>query len=449
MNTDYFDYMPQKFYLLSVKNRRLFSYESADRSIEMAVEEAFEKLPRLEGGNVYAVFKYEPVMLKVMMELSEMLKKQYPNIQQLPAFMRKLEVGDIFIRHQAGAPLPDLKRTIIKVLALTKGRNPQHEDNNFVLNWCKLYLIYDTCSFGFLSDKIYAGEDDPDKRVCRFCRKTGKDRFRDESHAIMEALGNRLLICNEECDECNHDFESTVEKHLFKFLEINRTLYNVSGKGSKNHHLEGLNFHIHPDPATLQPVVYLMQDKIVNDTYKGSPTGKIHLYNNGEVSFNGIYKALVKIAVDLIPSDRMSHFIKTGQWVHGDFEGENLPVYLYGEHDEFFEQPVVDLFFKKEGSPDFSPYCTVILYIFNSIFIYTLPYCDIDGERFAIDRALKSHFSLFKSKQYLHVPEWEEFDANDRTVGNPIYKIPVIPTGVNYKVEFRPSDDEVFEIKRK
>lgn len=129
---------------------------------------------------------------------------------------------------------------------------------------------------------------------------------------------------------------------------------------------------------------------------------------------------------------------------------KRIDAYLAGkEHDEFFEQPVVDLFFKKEGSPDFSPYCTVILYIFNSIFIYTLPYCDIDGERFASDRALKSHFSLFKSKQYLHVPEWEEFDANDRTVGNPIYKIPVIPTGVNYKVEFRPSDDEVFEIKRK
>ena len=66
MNTDYFDYMPQKFYLLSVKNRRLFSYESADRSLETAVEEAFERLPRLEGGNVYAVFRYEPVMLKVV-----------------------------------------------------------------------------------------------------------------------------------------------------------------------------------------------------------------------------------------------------------------------------------------------------------------------------------------------------------------------------------------------
>jgi hypothetical protein len=192
-----------------------------------------------------------------------------------------------------------------------------------------------------------------------------------------------------------------------------------------------------------------MQDKIVNDTYKGSPTGKIQLYNNGEVSFYGIYKALVKIAVDLIPSDRMSHFIKTGQWVHGDFEGENLPVYLYGEHDEFFEQPVVDLFFKKENSPVFSPYCTVILYIFNSIFIYTLPYCDVDGERFASSGTLGQHFGFFKSKQYLHVPEWEEFDANDKTVGNPMYKIPVIPTGVNYKVECRPSDDEVFEIKRK
>ena len=66
MNTDYFDYKPQRFYLLSVKSRRLFSFQSADRSLEAAVEEAFERLPRLEGGNVYAVFRYEPVMLKVL-----------------------------------------------------------------------------------------------------------------------------------------------------------------------------------------------------------------------------------------------------------------------------------------------------------------------------------------------------------------------------------------------
>ena len=176
MNTDYFDYIPQRFYLLSEKSRRLFSFQSADRSLEAAVEEAFERLPRLEGGNVYAVFRYEPVMLKVMTELAEQLKKQYRNIQQLPAFMRQLEKGDIFIRHQAGAPLPDLKRTIIKVLALTKGRDTQLEDNHFVLNWCKLYLKYDTYSFGFLSEKIYVGEDNPDKRVCRFCGKTGKMR---------------------------------------------------------------------------------------------------------------------------------------------------------------------------------------------------------------------------------------------------------------------------------
>lgn len=449
MNTDYFDYMPQRFYLLSVKSRRLFSFQSADRSLEAAVEEAFERLPRLEGGNVYAVFRYEPVMLKVMTELAEQLKKQYPNIQQLPAFMRQLEKGDIFIRHQAGAPLPDLKRTIIKVMALTKGRDTQLEDNHFVLNWCKLYLKYDTYSFGFLSEKIYVGEDNPDKRVCRFCGKTGKDRFKDESHAIMEALGNRQLICNEECDECNHIFESTVEKHLFKLLEINRTLYNVSGKGSKNHHLEGLNFHIHPDPGTLRPVVYLMQEKIINDVYKGRPTGKILLFNNGLISLNGIYKALVKIAVDLIPSDRMSHFVKSGRWVHGDYEDENLPVYLYGEHDEFFEQPVVDLFFKQGNSPGFSPYCTAVLYIFNSIFIYTLPYCDVDGEKFKNHGALSTHFSFFKSLQYLHVPEWEEFDANDKTVGNPMYKIPIFDEGMQYRMEYRPSTDEVFEIKRK
>lgn len=448
MKADFFDARPQKFYLLSVNCRRLLSFESADHSLEQAVEEAFGKLSRTVGGNVHAEYVYEPSMLEVMNEFSEKWKLQYPCVQQLPAFLRQLKEGDLFIRHQAWAPLPDLKRSLITLKAVSLGIDPRKYDTYFVLNWGKIYLLFDTYSYGFLTDKIHVGEEDVDKRICRFCDRTGKKYFTEEAHAIMDALGNKLLFCNEECDICNQYFESQVERHLYKFLEINRTLSNVSGKGSRNHHLEGENFHIHPDPKTLLPVVYVKQENVINVLYKGKPTGKIRLFNKGLISFNGIYKSLVKIAVDMLPYDRLPHFKRTCKWVHGDIDGSHFQPFYYGEHNDFFEQPVLDLFFRNERSPKTAPYCTAILYIFDSLFLYTLPFCDIDGNMLDGTASLSAHWDLFKRYQYLSVQEWVEYDTNDRELLSPIYDLFIFPQNGKYRVEFRPSTDKVFDIKR-
>lgn len=441
---DYFDYRPQRFYLLAARCRRLFSFESANRVLEHSVEEAFGFLPKIEGGNVYALYRFDSSILEVMNELSEKWKSQYPNIQQLASFFRQLEENDIFIRHQAWAPLCDLKRSVIKLKAILEGRDPRKDDDIFVLNWGSLSLKYYVCSYGFLTDRIYSGVEDKSKRVCRFCGTSGKEHFTKEAHAIMDGLGNKLLFCNEECDACNQSFESEVERHLYKFLEINRTLSGVKGKDSKRHHLEGQNFHIHPDPKTFQSVVYVMQEHIVNDFYKGKATGKLLLYNKGKISYNGVYKALTKIAVDMIPSSRMRHFVDTSRWVHGDIDGEHLPCFLYGEHNSFFEQPELDLFFRGEKSPSYSPYCTAVLYIFDSLFIYVVPLCDEDGDKFKSGESLRAHWDLFKKFQYLYVLEWAEYDSNDKTILIPFYKIGLFPEDNRYRIEIKPSTDEVF-----
>ena len=235
--------------------------------------------------------------------------------------------------------------------------------------------------------------------------------------------------------------------HL-QYREINRTLSDISGKGSKNHHLEGLNFHIHPEKNTSLPVVYVKQEHIVNDVYRGKVTGKIYLYNKGKISYNGVYKALVKIAVDMIPSAQIAHFKDTGRWVHGDIDGAYLPTFLYGEHQDFFEQPVLDFFFRKEDSPAFSPYCTAILYIFDSVFIYALPYSDMDDAGFATGSSLVKHWAFFRQYQYLNVEEWAELDSNDQTLLIPYYKIPTMGGNQKYRLECRPSTEEVFRRKR-
>lgn len=445
-----YDIIPERFYLLSSKNRKLFCFESTNHILEEEIERAFAKFPIIEGGNIYALYKYSPSVKSILYGLSERFKDNYPQVQQLLAFFKNFNDGDFFIKQNSSVSLPNIKRSIIKIKALTNNYDISKADRIFVLNWCFLYLKYETYSYGFLTDKVYMGEALKDKRQCRFCGKSGAERFKNLSHAILDSLGNKSLFCLEECDECNKELEKHVEKHLYKFLEIPRTLACVKGKKSRRHHLEGLNFHIHPDEKTQQPIVYVMQEKIVNDVYQEKLTGKIYLYNKESISSQGIYKALVKIAVDMIPNEKISHFYKTGRWVHGDFEAPNfLPPVLYGEHDDFFEQPVLDLFFKNEKSPRFSPYCTAILYIFSSIFIYAVPFNDIDGDKYEDIQSFDAHWAFFKEKQYLCIKEWTQIDSNDKELITPFYKLPIFPFNNEYKVLYRPTSDNVFKRKQK
>lgn len=236
-----------------------------------------------------------------------------------------------------------------------------------------------------------------------------------------------------------------IENNLYKFLEINRTLSRVPGKNSRNHCLEGWNFCIRPDKDMSIPVVFIKQEEIINDVYNDVSTGRVLLFNKGEISYYGIFKALVKIAVDMIPSNKFSHFVNTGKWVHGDMDDLDFPLFLYGEHDEFFEQPVLDLFFRTNKSPSFSPYCTAVLYIFDAIFIYMVPYCDVDNDSIPSKESLLAHWDFFKKKQYLDIAEWEEFDSNDKTLKSPFYKLSLFSDSQKYKIEFRPSMDDVFK----
>lgn len=67
-------------------------------------------------------------------------------------------------------------------------------------------------------------------RVCRFCKKTSSTvTFRKEAHVIPEFLGNRYLIHDIECDECNSRF-SKYEDSFANSLGLLRTADGMKGK---------------------------------------------------------------------------------------------------------------------------------------------------------------------------------------------------------------------------
>jgi hypothetical protein len=67
--------------------------------------------------------------------------------------------------------------------------------------------------------------------ICRFCGRSDADvSFQKEAHALPEALGNKSLFSEYECDECNGTFGRTIENDFGNWSKPMRTLMRINGK---------------------------------------------------------------------------------------------------------------------------------------------------------------------------------------------------------------------------
>lgn len=68
-------------------------------------------------------------------------------------------------------------------------------------------------------------------RWCRFCGGVEpKVTFRLEAHVIPECLGNRSLLSNQECDECNRSFGRGIDNDFGNWSNPMRTIGQIRGK---------------------------------------------------------------------------------------------------------------------------------------------------------------------------------------------------------------------------
>jgi hypothetical protein len=68
-------------------------------------------------------------------------------------------------------------------------------------------------------------------RTCRFCSRPQADvNFEQVAHAVPYFLGNRHLISEDECDDCNKYFSETLEDHLAKLLKPILSMEKIKGR---------------------------------------------------------------------------------------------------------------------------------------------------------------------------------------------------------------------------
>lgn len=366
---------------------------------------------------------------------------QLPRLKQLVKYLEKFEDGELFYFFDGERTSIVERLTAIQCLPFFPDRGfVTLIHNKFFHYFSMIGFMFEHYSFGFDDIECKIGEEDKERRCCRFCNSTGKSKFRNIAHAIPEALGNKLLFCNEECDSCNSGLAS-VENNFVHMMDIRRVLCKVpSKKTSKAISLYGENFTLLTDEQGISNL-YVKKEML---NYKGNGIYSYRLNNSSEITNEGMYKALVKMVIDLVPASKLVHFRNTIAWINGYQADTNLPSMFYairsaGEY--LYLQPRLDLFFNTQQKYNDSPYCTAILFTTDIQYIFVVPFVDKDMGQFKYNKQLLGHWNRFFSM--LPPRQWVEQDTSDP---NPAYAWLDFDFSINNKnVHILDGNDKIFK----
>lgn len=264
-----------------------------------------------------------------------------------------------------------IAHAVYQIEAIKEGKNVDEIWNNVKDDLESLLNDYEIRTLG---KEDYNVGDDTDNRVCRFCGRTKADgaMFKKVSHAVSEALGNKTLTCNEECDDCNKRLASIEDNLSVAYLEIRRALCHTAGKKGVNS-VAGQNFIM--DAKTHQVIIH-------EDTHIKDLGDKIWVRLKGRevFTFQDLYKALSKIVVDLVETKEVKHFHNTIQWINGTLCANEFPPIKLMYCDTIFTQPIIELFIRKEQyDASKGPYCFANLFVCDLAFQFVVPFVDVDA----------------------------------------------------------------------
>lgn len=430
----------RSFFIYSVRKNARFDFsrdskDTFDKIVRAFAVSAmcFEGQP-LKGGYCYHTLKAE----QLVKTLTEEVVSVCPKVKGVIAYLNGLSEEDVFFIISADLPVSVRMRAHLAVKALSMHCDVEDSLRHFDETWGVLFGKYRFLSFGRDGCVENVGESDKKVRVCRFCgRKHPDASYKEIAHAIPEGLGNRILFCNEECDDCNGRL-ARVEENLTHYLDVKRALSGVLSKSSnKVPSIDGKGFVIRGN-ENKEPVLYLEKEYVEKHEVKNGIV-KLKLETEDVISHQGIYKALCKIVIDLLPSEELPHFKESVKWINGELIPNVQPSYYVQYNRPSYTQPVIDIFLS--NNPGSEPYCTVLLYVLDSVFLYVVPEVDVDGIHLCKDSEVETHLKQFMPlvKGY----EWVKEDTSEFTMSYPWTQMSV---NLDHpSVMILPGSDPIFE----
>lgn len=219
-------------------------------------------------------------------------------------------------------------------------------------------------------------------RTCRFCNRDEQaTTFNNVAHAFPEFLGANQVIIWTECDECNKGF-SKYESHLSKFFQPYITINGIKGKNGvptfQSRSVDG-------DPQTHTLFSFEELNRLAltigsQDDYSIDEETKTFSINFRIPKHKPlfVFKALVKIALSLLPTDKVTTYQSLFDWLKGRIENPHIcyQVIITTMKKKRFKYSSGDLYEikSKVNHMDLVPELTLVLKFGNIITQIFLPF---------------------------------------------------------------------------
>lgn len=292
------------------------------------------------------------------------------------------------------------------LISIKEGTNYEEEIKAFDSLSQDLFKEYLMIQFDKHSIKSI-GELNKGKRVCRFCgKKAPQTTFKNKAHAISQALGNKYIVTNEECDLCNHKFGNGIEQDLIRYIQHFGAIYGIKGKNGTPT-VRGKNFELKKD--VILNIKYSGNTKI----FEGNPEKVIiPLEFNGLISQQNIYKALCKYVLSVIDKSQLEFYKETILWINGTKKVSILPKIGILKHPDLYsEHPSITLYQRKTNNT-FLPYLVGEFHYTLLTIVFIMPLCIRNKRRFILEKEYEEYWKFFK---HLSQPRfrWSFYDFSD------------------------------------
>lgn len=161
-------------------------------------------------------------------------------------------------------------------------------------------------------------------KICRFCGK-GEDEvsFKKIAHALPEFIGNKVLASNYECDVCNQFFGNTIENDYANFFSLYHSIMQVDGKNGKPKCGFKIPCLVRTNKCAkycleiyFKERIYIRKCREVDDQYIKFKKDSMTISKPvGKYCPISVFKAIVKMAITVMPFEEMSIFSDTIKWI--------------------------------------------------------------------------------------------------------------------------------------
>ncbi|SHM93537.1 HNH endonuclease [Mucilaginibacter sp. OK098] len=343
-------------------------------------------------------------------------------IMQLRGYFQQLAEGEYFAFCRTSDLTEELsKEYSLKLLALRDGQSlevvkEQHEQS--LGNLLQRYQAKGKATH--FNQRI--GEPDKSKRICRFCKRSMPDvSFKNVAHAIAEALGNKTLILNEECDTCNAEFGSDtgIEKNLITFLKPFITVFGLTGKRGVPK-LRGDGFDLeYSNPSKRERLIEEELNQVEQNAESSSDQeeeffdGKFAGTYKGELVWQDLYRTLVKYVLSIMDHSELKGLDKTIQWINREFTATSLPKIAILQNLTFFsKQPRILYYHRKDDNANL-PYIVAEFHQTMFTFVFIIPFAEQDELDFTLSEDYSRFWNYFK--HFSVVKGWRFQNPSDNT----------------------------------